>query len=470
MIDLSYYRELTNISDWTTHLEQLSPLELSALEKAVTPKMTKYIPHQPYAKQAAFLLLTCKEAFYGGAAGGGKSDALLMGALQYVDVPGYSALLLRKTYSDLTLPGALLPRAREWLAPYVESGEVKWNDKDRTYYFPTGGAPATITFGYLEHPKDKYRYQSAEFQFVGVDELTQIDRESYRYMFSRVRRLKGSKVPIRVRSASNPGNDGHEWVQQRFMVEGPSKGRIFIPAKMTDNPYLDQEEYDQALQELDPVTRAQLRDGNWSVKRAGNMFKRAWFTNIITRDQLPKYVRTVRYWDLAASEVKPGKNPDWTTGLLLGEYRGTYFIIDVRRVRAKPYDVEQLIRATAEMDTKKVPIYIEQEPGSAGIHLIDTYARGVLQGYAVRPNRATGSKVIRANPVSSAAEGGRVSLVRGPWLEDLLDELEAFPRANRKDDQVDALSGAFSVIKSSPNILSLPSDVGDDVESYWSSM
>jgi len=77
--------------------------------------MTEYIPQAPTVKQAAFLLLPVIEAFYGGQPGGGKSSALLMAALQYVDVPGYSALLLRRTYADLALAGALMDRARSWL-------------------------------------------------------------------------------------------------------------------------------------------------------------------------------------------------------------------------------------------------------------------------------------------------------------------------------------------------------------------
>ena len=85
------------------------------LKSLLKPKMTKYIPHEPTPKQQAFLLLPHREAFYGGAAGGGKSEALLMAALQYVDVPGYAALLLRKTYQDLMLPNALMDRSEQWL-------------------------------------------------------------------------------------------------------------------------------------------------------------------------------------------------------------------------------------------------------------------------------------------------------------------------------------------------------------------
>ena len=77
--------------------------------------MNGLIPHVPTSRQAAFLLLNCLEAFYGGAGGGGKSDALLMAALQYADVPGYNALIIRRNLSDLALPKALMDRAHTWL-------------------------------------------------------------------------------------------------------------------------------------------------------------------------------------------------------------------------------------------------------------------------------------------------------------------------------------------------------------------
>ena len=105
-------------------LSAIKHSDLVTLQKLLTPKTTKYIPHVPTPKQSAFLLLNCKEAFYGGAAGGGKSDALLMCGLQYVDVKGYSGIIFRKTYADLVKPGALIDRAKDWLLKYPE---VRWN-------------------------------------------------------------------------------------------------------------------------------------------------------------------------------------------------------------------------------------------------------------------------------------------------------------------------------------------------------
>lgn len=398
-----------------------------------------YIPHSPTLKQAEFLLTPEKEALYGGAAGGGKSDALLMAALQYVDVTGYSAILFRRTFKDLALPGAIMDRALEWLQPFIQRGDVKWNDNQKTFIFPSG---ATLAFGYLDTEKDKFRYQGAEFQFVGFDELTQFQESQYRYLFSRLRRIKGSKVPIRMRAATNPGGIGHEWVKQRFIVEDNKPDRVFIPAKLEDNPHLDQDEYESSLMLLDPFTRRQLREGDWDAVPDGEKFKREWFEIV---DAAPKDARRVRYWDLAATEPKPGKDPDYTAGGRVAEKDGVFYVEDMRRDRKTPRGIEELVQQTAEIDGREVDIWMEQEPGSSGINTIDHYRRRVLVGYTFRGHRTTGSKEVRANPVSAAAEAGNVKLVRGDWINDFLDEIVSFPHGNH-DDQVDAVSGAYEVL------------------------
>lgn len=404
-----------------------------------------------------------------------NSDALLMAALQYVDIPDYSAILFRKSYADLTLPGALMDRAASWLGPYLDRGTVKWNDKLKTYTFFTEAQASTnsrrknialtssLSFGFLDTVNDKYKYQGAEFQFAGVDEITQIVEHNYRYLFSRLRRLKGVPIPIRMRSASNPGGEGHEWVKRRMITEGRVKGRIFIPAKLDDNPFLDMAEYEESLNELDIVTREQLRHGDWEVKTDGSLFDRTWFEIV---PNAPAYLRRVRFWDLAGSEVKKGKDPDWTVGLLLGEWKGLYFILDIKRFRRTPSDVENLIRQTAILDGKSVPIFMEQEPGQSGVAQIEHYARTILKGYNFKGNRASGSKVIRANPASSAAQQGRIKILAGGnWISDFLDEIESFP-GGRHDDQVDALSGAFENIGNTTQAF-MPLALDNEEGSYW---
>ena len=244
----------------------LSELEALEKEEQRRNRYTEWCPHKPHAKQKEFLALTCLEGLFGGAAGGGKSDALLMAACQYVDRPNYAALILRRTFKDLNLPGAIMARSHEWL----RGTRAAWSEKDKTWTFPSG---ATLTFGYLDTEQDKYRYQGAELQFLGLDEATQFPEGWYRYLLSRLRRAKGSDIPIRARLGSNPGGVGHAWVYNRF-VESKDPERVFVPSFLTDNPHLDQEEYRKSLSLLDETTRRQLEEGIWVQDASGLVYRK----------------------------------------------------------------------------------------------------------------------------------------------------------------------------------------------------
>lgn len=367
-----------------------------------------------------------------------------MHALLYVDSPHWKSIIFRRHYTDLAQPGALMERAREWLA----TTDAKWNQPEHRWYFPSG---ASMTFGHMSKQGDRYKYQGAEYTGVHFDELTQFPEQDYRYLFSRIRRVRTSKVPLRMRSSTNPGGLGHEWVKQRFLEE-QFLGRVFLQARLEDNPSLDPEEYAEMLAELDPITRQQLRHGDWNSRPTGGMFNRLWFLDPSRGrhllDEWPTHVtKAVRFWDLAATEVKAGADPDYTAGALVGlRSDGKWVIGDIQRFRESPAEVERRIKAQAEMDGRAVAIRIEQEPGASGVTVIDHYARKVLLGYDFKGYRATGKKSVRARPFSAAAELGNVLLVRGRWISAFFDEVEAFPLAGTHDDQVDAVSGGIADI------------------------
>jgi predicted phage terminase large subunit-like protein len=426
------------------------------------PRWSTFIPYPPRVttddsgevpgispKQAAFLLLDESEALYGGSAGGGKSEALLQGATQDVDDWPTSSLLLRRTYRDLDKPGGLMFRARQWFT----GTKAHWDGINYRWVFPSG---ATVNFGYLDHEGDELKFQSSEYQYIGFDELTHFPRHQYLYLFSRLRRLKGTPVPLRMRSGTNPGGPGHEWVRKRWSLPGgPSPGseRVFVAASLDDNPFLEQEEYKRGLEQLGDVTRAQLLAGDWSATSTGGYFQAGNF-RLCGWDEVPEakdFAAIVRYWDFAAtepSEMNP--DPDYTVGLKLGmTHTGAmdptlpdWYVLDVERFRGNPGTVENTIKAVAQRDGPRVVQWLEQERGSAGKHLYRHYAVTVLPEYTVRSLYATGTKEARAAIAAARANEGRIFLVDGPWIDDFVAECAVFPLGSH-DDQVDGLSNAM---------------------------
>lgn len=404
---------------------------------------------EPHPKQTAFLLAPHREVLFGGAAGGGKSEGALAAFAQYADVPFYKGIIFRRTFTDLKLPGALMDRSHQWW----DGTEAKWSSQNHAWSFPSG---ATLQFGFLEREADKYKYQGADFHYIMFDELTQFSESQYLYLFSRLRKLTdeelkkyglGFNVPLRMRAASNPGGTGHDWVKKRFIgtPENPviNANRIFISSRLEDNPSLDQESYELSLSELDPITRAQLRMGDWTADARGGMFKRVWYNR---KDERPRHFNYIcRYWDLAATEAKVGEDPDYTVGTLYGlDADGETWVLDVQRFRESSAEVENRIQQAALSDGPDVEIWMEQEPGASGKALISHYRRNILAGYTFRHHIPSGKKDIRARPFSAASETGIVNVLVADWNMAWFDELTNYPDSLH-DDQVDSVSGAHFI-------------------------
>lgn len=388
-----------------------------------------------------------RELFYGGAGGGGKSDYLLQRALLYVTEKRYAALLLRRTLVDLGQPGGLLFRAHEWLQPFVRSGEVHWDGQAHRFTWNETGA--SLSFGYMEHKRDVDRYSGGEYQFVGFDELTQFDEFQYLSIFRAQRRRRGIQIPIQTASASNPGGRGHEWVKRRFVKNRRRRDRIFIPAKLDDNYYIDKAEYLKGLEHLPPIMRQRIIRGDWEARDEGGIFHRDWFRRV---DVAPTgFHGLVRYWDLAATPLTGNNDPSRTVGLLMGRRGDDFYILHVVRFCGTPGEVEDVIVQTAQADRAmwghQVEIGMEQEPGSGGVNTIASY-RSRLKGFRFKADKKDTNKIARAGVFSTQVEGKRVILVDGPWHEVYLDELEAFPEGAH-DDQTDASSGAIVRLTSS---------------------
>jgi predicted phage terminase large subunit-like protein len=155
--------------------------------------------------------------------------------------------------------------------------------------------------------------------------------------------------------------------------------------------------------------------------------------------------RIVRAWDLASTAATGGLDPDWTVGLkLLAAPSGRHIILDIVRVRGSPHEVVTTIRETARRDGQAVPISLPEDPGQAGKAQI-AYITGVLLGFNATSSRETGSKMTRAMPVAAQIEARNLAIVQSRWNPAFLDEVRDFPDG-RKDDQIDALSRAFSYL------------------------
>lgn len=468
-------------------------------------RLTSYIPHLPTPKQRLALLLPHREVCFGGAAGGGKSDYLLMAALQYVDVPHYSAIIFRKTIADLSLPGALLDRSHDWL----DDTDAKF--VRNCWVFPSG---ARLQFGYMEHELHKLRYQGAEFQFIGFDEVTQFYEDDVLYLRSRLRRTRcpfhGGKVvdgipsplpdepdcpscreygalarvPLRFRCATNPGGLGHLWVKKRYDIGPISEGldrtgkpilrlgangkpiyvgrnpkRPFVPALIQDNPYLDQAEYVESLKELDPVTREQLLNGDWSVTSDGR-FRRSWIRYYKQQGNTLELSagHYLKGWGLekchiftivdTASSSREGPGdlqvyrgaPSWT---VIGTFALTpdnhLCLLDVRRFRE---EIPEIYKAIKRNHKQWSPEFIGMEYTSQSIHFYQLVSNAGLPMKPISP-RST-DKLTRAVPATNRMEQGRIWFpYDAPWLEDWEAEIFTWTaHPHEQDDQVDVLAYA----------------------------
>jgi predicted phage terminase large subunit-like protein len=434
-----------------------------------------------------------------------NSDALLMAALQYVNVPGYSAIVFRKTLSDLKLPGSLLDRAHSWL----NGTPAKWMGSEHAYYFPTYDhagnlcEPAKLVFGYIGQEGAKYRYQGAEFNFVAFDELTQHSEEDYTYLFSRLRRVKcvlhtekdkkgnpiyhpqcptcqsAARVPLRIRAASNPGGIGHLWVKERFAIQadilpsgktrfiGRNPNRPYIPAFLIDNPHLDQEGYDSGLEELDPVTREQLRNGNWDIS-PDSRFKPHWFRRYSIRNQkfhlspngtgdgcyLHEFQRVFITADTAASTKEgPGDDkryrlPNGGSWTVLAVWALTHdynlLLLDIRRFRKEIPEIPKEVKA----------LYRKWKPQEIVMEAIGTgkgaYQLCVKEGLPMRAIHPHNDKIVRSTDAQVRAEKGKIWLPCNPgplWLKEYENELFTWSgHPYEVDDQVDVTSFAAQAI------------------------
>lgn len=431
--------------------------------------------------QEAFLSSPADLVIYGGAAGGGKSFALLLEPLRHARNPDFNAVIFRRTSVQVRNPGGLWDESMK-LYPLLGA---KAREYLLEWEFPSG---ATVKFAHMEHEKNRLDYQGAQIPLIAFDELTHFTRDQFMYMLSRNRSMCGVRPYLRATCNPVPDDDPvggwvHELVDwyldedgyaiaersgvvRWFVVvndelrwaaapavlreqypESEPKSFTFILSSVFDNQILLKADpgYLANLMALPLVDRERLlgdrrRGGNWKIKpAAGKVFNRGWFEIV---DAAPAGGRTVRFWDLAATEKAIAKpDPDFTAGVLMRRVGDVYYVLDAIAEQAAPGRVDGLMRNTATQDGGQVAVRFEREGGASGVRDARTTV-ALLAGFDVRAVMPQGDKVTRAKPLAAQAEAGNVKIVRGAWNDRFLRTLHAFPDGAH-DDEVDAASGAF---------------------------
>lgn len=284
---------------------------------------------------------------------------------------------------------------------------------------------------------DPERLRGPNLSGVWMDEASLMPVDAFHILIGRLR--EGGEQGWLTATFTPKGR--LHWTFETFAMKRTNTA--IYHARTSDNPFLPAQFYDTVKGQYTSTLAAQELEGLF-IDEGGALFQRRWFAIV---DSPPReLIGRIRAWDLAATPKDEAKSrdPDWTAGVLMGKGKdGTHYLLDVRRLRGTPQQVQALVRQTAEMDGRETQIFMEQDPGSAGVAVIDYYLRHVVPGYAFHGERSTGSKADRARPLAAQAEGGAVKLLRGHWNKDFLDEAEMFPFGSH-DDQIDAASSALN--------------------------
>lgn len=436
--------------------------------------------------QTAFLSCSADIIIFGGAAGGGKTYALLLEFLRHLHNNKFNGIVFRRNSKQIRNPGGL------WDTSLILYSSIGGLPKSTTleWKFEEG---LKVKFDHLEYDHTVLSYQGAQIPAIFFDELTHFSESQFWYMASRLRSVSG--VPGYMRATTNPdpdswvrkfidwwiGPDGLaipersgvirwfykigdniEWADSKEELHakyghGPEvqpKSLTFILSKLEDNKILMDKDptYLSNLLSMNRVDRMRLYGANWNVRpSAGMLFQREWFEVV---DAIPAgYISAIRFWDRAATKPnETNKDPDWTRGLKLLRYpNNTFIVTDLKSTRDTPGRVEDLIKNVASHDGRTVKIMSQQDPGSAGVGEAENFKR-MLAGYNVDTMTTSKDKITRAKPVSAQCESGNIKILRAPWNEDFFSELENFPEGAH-DDIVDTLSGAFNELAAGTSIL-----------------
>jgi predicted phage terminase large subunit-like protein len=423
--------------------------------------------------QWAFSSCEADGVLYGGTAGCGKTLLAQAETVRYYDDPLYTGIIFRRNATSIRKPGGMWDSFQHIYRMYG----ARTQGQSMSVLFPKGGR---VQYSHLENEKDKYSHHGGQYAYIDFDELTEFTITQWAYLLTRNRPRVGCRIRPYWRAQANAdarswvrllidwwippppapgipykdrcgviryfilhskGSDVDiEWVDKDYRDKdgNPPISFTFIMATIDDNPAEDKwkNEYKKNIAAQDEITKSRLGVGDWNIIETGGMFDPKWFKIV---DEAPAGIRTMRYWDFAATEKTKDNNPDWTAGPKGGLYNGEFYICDIQARQDKPAKIEELLKNTAESDGYDTAISWEEEKGSAGKYISNHLHLDVFRGYECHPDPVSGEKISRAKPLAAMAQNGHVYLVKGPWNAAFLLQSGIFPQG--KKDQIDASSG-----------------------------
>ncbi len=388
--------------------------------------------------------------------------------------------MLSRNRSDSGIPGYVRattnPDPDSWVRTFIDwwigpdglaiperSGKIRW-------FIRVNGE---VHWG--DSRMDLLRYQF-DGEITAVDKTHAMEEELF------VRDEKDSKIQVIVK----PGVEGtlyvatqtkqfYQWYDGEYRELMPPKSVTFICSTLQDNAILMKNDpsYLANLKALPLVEQERLLGGNWNIRPAAGLYFPRNKANLI--EELPiDLVRVVRAWDLAGTEDKKNNNPEdgpaYTAGVLIGKRKnGKIVIIDVINRRLNSSEVRNLVLNTAKADKaaykSKYRIRMNQDPGQAGVDQKEQYIK-LLSGFSVNIERESGSKEVRAEPLSAQWINGNVEVLNRAWTSEYLAQMDGFPDRKFKD-MADASNTGFLELEKM-NTTSTPKDTGAMAKSsYW---
>ena len=386
--------------------------------------------------QEDFLAAGETDVLYGGAAGGGKSYAMLVDPLRFAHRPAHRGLIIRRSMPELR---ELIDKSRE-LYPKAFPG-CKYKEVEKLWNFPSG---AKIEFGFLERDADVYRYQGQAYSWIGFDEITHLPTEfAWNYLASRLRTTDSSITPY-MRCTANPGGAGATWVKKRYIDPQPANTsfegadgltRKFIPARLQDNPFLAKDgRYEQMLKALPPTQRQQLLEGNWDVAEGAAFTEFVPQLHVITPFEIPVHWERVKGIDYGyASEsacIWAAVDPSDGTLIVYRElYRkgllGTELADIITEMElADPFSVQGVLDTACWSRT-----------GTTGPTIGETLVRAGHKLRRADKNRIQGK--IQIHEYLKVMQSGRPRIQLFNTCPNLIRELQSIPLDKRNPEDVD---------------------------------